>query len=56
MSTMPERTIPTDWLTGWVVALFAIAAVVAVAVLLWPLAATALESIQSLITTLGGKS
>ena len=48
-------TVPTDWVSGWLVTLLVFAAVAGVALFLLPAAAHALESIQSLSTTIGGK-
>lgn len=46
------KAYPTDWLSGWVLTLFGVAVTAAVLMILWPLAANALESIQFLADTL----
>jgi len=48
-------TVPTDWMSGWIITLLILGMVAGVALSLMPLAVSALESIQSLSTTLGGK-
>jgi hypothetical protein len=48
-----RQAVPTDWVTGWAVTLFVVAVVAAVGLfVVWPLAAGAMEQIQTLSDTL----
>jgi hypothetical protein len=46
------KAYPVEWASGWLVMLLAVAVPAVVLIMLWPLAATALDSIQHLTDTL----
>jgi cytochrome c-type biogenesis protein CcmH/NrfG len=46
------KAYPVDWLSGWLVLLLTVAVPAIVLLFLWPVAATALESIQQLTDAL----
>ncbi len=50
----PKAVVPTDWVTGWIVTALAVVMVAGIALVLWPIVANALDSVQSITRILGG--